>query len=328
MYCSMVSAIVSATSSSEYSWSKNKLKSGDLNLPRLSVLKCFLDDRNSRYGSLKGVNSSFVELLVMHYLKQGINNQKLDTPYPMEVDTPYRVIDQNTADGSYVEDASRNLMVKANKEISRKILELGCPEEEIDNEKRAAIDRDVWIDLIVETLTKIVDTQNKKVEELENTVGRFKEELKLFQTMFQGACGSSDMFFPTQAVSHEGYTGEQHASLTEELIKDADYAGMVHDTRRSYYGSSQFLGTSIVLDGHQKQEKKYRHLQYLRSEYIAISGCCAQNLSGMVSNAKTMGFEVSTTLHVTVTIKSALLYACNSVSTLALQHIESSPLYQ
>nr|GEY62556.1 hypothetical protein [Tanacetum cinerariifolium] len=39
------------------------------------------------------------------------------------------------ADGSYVEDALRNLVVKANKEISRKISELGCHEEEIDNEK-------------------------------------------------------------------------------------------------------------------------------------------------------------------------------------------------
>ncbi|GJU73770.1 hypothetical protein Tco_1265175 [Tanacetum coccineum] len=142
------------------------------------------------------------------------------------------ILTASPADGSYVEDASRNLMVKANKEISRKISELGCPEKEIDNEKRATINRDVWIDLVgpggeslgygalqvsnrtiaslnktVETLTKIVDTQNKKVEELENTVGGFKDELKLFQTMFQRPCGSSDMFFLTQAVSHEGYTG-------------------------------------------------------------------------------------------------------------------------
>ncbi|GJT34397.1 hypothetical protein Tco_0924816 [Tanacetum coccineum] len=49
-----------------------------------------------------------------------------------------------------------------------------------------------------------LETQTKKVEELENTVGGFRDKLKLFQTMFQGACGSSDMFFP---VSHEGYIG-------------------------------------------------------------------------------------------------------------------------
>ncbi|GJU88936.1 putative reverse transcriptase domain-containing protein [Tanacetum coccineum] len=50
MYCSMVSAIASTFSSSEYSWSENKLKSGDLNSSRLSDLKCLLDDQNSRSG--------------------------------------------------------------------------------------------------------------------------------------------------------------------------------------------------------------------------------------------------------------------------------------
>ncbi|GJT57374.1 hypothetical protein Tco_0992428 [Tanacetum coccineum] len=49
---------------------------GDLDSSRLSVLRSFQDDRNSRSGSLKGVNGSLVELLVMHYLKQGINNQE------------------------------------------------------------------------------------------------------------------------------------------------------------------------------------------------------------------------------------------------------------
>ncbi|GKF63200.1 hypothetical protein Tco_0186648, partial [Tanacetum coccineum] len=73
MYCSMVSAIASASSSSEYYWSENKLKSGDLNSSRLSDLKCLLDDRNSCSGSLM-----------------------LDMPYLMEVDTPYSAIDQNS----------------------------------------------------------------------------------------------------------------------------------------------------------------------------------------------------------------------------------------
>ncbi|GKB69610.1 hypothetical protein Tco_0931022, partial [Tanacetum coccineum] len=60
MYCSMVSAIVFTTSSSEYSSkSKNRLNAGDLDSSRLSVLRSFLDDQNSCSGSLKGVNSSF-----------------------------------------------------------------------------------------------------------------------------------------------------------------------------------------------------------------------------------------------------------------------------
>ncbi|GKB11116.1 hypothetical protein Tco_0845039 [Tanacetum coccineum] len=54
MYCSTVSTIVSTTSSFEYSWLENKLKSGDLNSSRLNVLECLLDDQNSRFGSLKG----------------------------------------------------------------------------------------------------------------------------------------------------------------------------------------------------------------------------------------------------------------------------------
>ncbi|GJS52639.1 hypothetical protein Tco_0626001 [Tanacetum coccineum] len=48
MYCSIVSTIASASSSSEYSWSESRIKSGDLNSSRLRVLKCLLNDRNSR----------------------------------------------------------------------------------------------------------------------------------------------------------------------------------------------------------------------------------------------------------------------------------------
>ncbi|GJR76811.1 hypothetical protein Tco_0089176 [Tanacetum coccineum] len=125
MYCSIVSAIVSATSSSEYSsWSENRSKSGDLDSSRLSVLKCFLDDRNSHSGSLKGwdpgeENNRYTEKMrktrsvtisdnqyavfngteyaVLIFLNEyAVLDRKLDTPYPMEVDTPYRVIDQNS----------------------------------------------------------------------------------------------------------------------------------------------------------------------------------------------------------------------------------------
>ncbi|GJV03381.1 hypothetical protein Tco_1336950 [Tanacetum coccineum] len=60
MYCFIVSAIVSATSSSEYSWSKNELKSGNLNSSRLSVLKCLLDDQNSRSGSGVDVDTAYL----------------------------------------------------------------------------------------------------------------------------------------------------------------------------------------------------------------------------------------------------------------------------
>nr|GFA59651.1 hypothetical protein [Tanacetum cinerariifolium] len=42
--------------------------SGKLDSSRHSVLKSYLDEKNSCSGSSKGVNSSLVKLLVMHYL--------------------------------------------------------------------------------------------------------------------------------------------------------------------------------------------------------------------------------------------------------------------
>ncbi|GJR36402.1 proline-rich receptor-like protein kinase PERK9 [Tanacetum coccineum] len=94
---SIFSAIVSATSSSEYSsWSENRSKSGDLDSSRLSVLKCFLDDRNSRSGSLKDSQYSVfngTENAVLIFLNEyAVLDRKLDTPYLMEVDTPYQVL--------------------------------------------------------------------------------------------------------------------------------------------------------------------------------------------------------------------------------------------
>ncbi|GJT91883.1 hypothetical protein Tco_1080728 [Tanacetum coccineum] len=63
MYCSIVSAIAFASSSSEYSWSESRLKSGDLNSSRLRVLKCLLDDQNSHSGV---VNDRVTDLATTH----------------------------------------------------------------------------------------------------------------------------------------------------------------------------------------------------------------------------------------------------------------------
>ncbi|GKE33774.1 hypothetical protein Tco_1453096 [Tanacetum coccineum] len=96
MYCSMVSAIASASSSSEYSWLENKLKSSDLNSSRLSDLKCLLDDQNSRSddGYAKSNRSGYAILISLN--EYAVLDRKLDTPYPIEVDTPYSAIDQNS----------------------------------------------------------------------------------------------------------------------------------------------------------------------------------------------------------------------------------------
>ncbi|GKF40061.1 hypothetical protein Tco_0120122, partial [Tanacetum coccineum] len=97
MYCSMVSAIASASSSSEYSLSESRLKSCDLNSSRLRVLKCLIDDRNSHSGSLRSIRR--IQWKWIHRIDQlnenALLDRELDTPYPIEVDTPYSAINQN-----------------------------------------------------------------------------------------------------------------------------------------------------------------------------------------------------------------------------------------
>ncbi|GKC11116.1 hypothetical protein Tco_1007898, partial [Tanacetum coccineum] len=96
MYCSMVSAIASASSSSEYYWSENRLKSSDLNSSRLRVLKCLLDDRNSRLDDRYAVSNGGGYAVLISLDEYAVLDRELDTSYPMEVDTPYSTVDQNS----------------------------------------------------------------------------------------------------------------------------------------------------------------------------------------------------------------------------------------
>ncbi|GJS48533.1 hypothetical protein Tco_0598654 [Tanacetum coccineum] len=95
MYCSIVSAIASS-SSFEYSWSESRLKSGDLNLSRHMVLKCLLDDRNFRSDDRYAVSNGSRYAVLIYLSEYVVLDRKLDTPYPMEVDTPYSTVDQNS----------------------------------------------------------------------------------------------------------------------------------------------------------------------------------------------------------------------------------------
>ncbi|GJR67697.1 hypothetical protein Tco_0013762 [Tanacetum coccineum] len=88
MYCSIVSVIASAFSSSEYSWSESRLKSGDLNSSRLGVLKCLLDDRYA-------VSNGSGYAVLIYWDEYALLDKELDTQYLMEVDTPYSTVNQN-----------------------------------------------------------------------------------------------------------------------------------------------------------------------------------------------------------------------------------------
>ncbi|GJW81706.1 hypothetical protein Tco_0145681 [Tanacetum coccineum] len=81
MYCSIVSAIDYASSSSEYSWSESRLKSGDLNLSRLRVLKCLLNDRNSRSDDQYAVSSGSGYAVLISLSEYVVLDRELDTPY-------------------------------------------------------------------------------------------------------------------------------------------------------------------------------------------------------------------------------------------------------
>ncbi|GKD45622.1 hypothetical protein Tco_1270267 [Tanacetum coccineum] len=100
MYCSIVSAIAFASSSFEYSWSESILKSGDLNSSRLRVLKCLLDDQNSRSVSVPddryAVSNGSGYTVLISLDEYAVLDTELDTPYPMELDTSYSTVDQNS----------------------------------------------------------------------------------------------------------------------------------------------------------------------------------------------------------------------------------------
>ncbi|GKE04772.1 hypothetical protein Tco_1396790 [Tanacetum coccineum] len=57
--------------------------------------------------------------------------------------------------------------------------------------------------------------------------------------------------------------------------RDTDHAGC-QDTRRSTSGSAQFLGDRLVSWSSKKQ--KSTDISTTGTEYIAVSGCCAQIL--------------------------------------------------
>ncbi|GJT16721.1 hypothetical protein Tco_0875427 [Tanacetum coccineum] len=103
MYCSFVSAIAfaSASSSSEYSWSESRLKLGDLNSSRLRVLKCLFDDQNSRSDDQHAISNGSGYAILICWDKYAVLDRDLDTPYPMEEDTPHKYTISSLMDIAY-----------------------------------------------------------------------------------------------------------------------------------------------------------------------------------------------------------------------------------
>ncbi|GJT90420.1 hypothetical protein Tco_1079265 [Tanacetum coccineum] len=113
MYCSMVSAIASASSSSEYSCSfvdrtpchalpetKDKQSVGFA----LKKDGKFLHEKSNRKtkilvtvpGNQYAVSNGSGYAVLISLDEYAVLDKKLDMPYPMEVDTPYSIDDQNS----------------------------------------------------------------------------------------------------------------------------------------------------------------------------------------------------------------------------------------
>ncbi|GKD70623.1 hypothetical protein Tco_1324713 [Tanacetum coccineum] len=100
-------------------------------------------------------------------------------------------------------------------------------------------------------------------------------------------------------------------------ISDADHAGC-QDTRRSTYGSMQFLGDRLISWSSKRQ--KSAAISSTEAEYIALSGCCAQIL-WMRSQLTDYGFGFNK-IPMYYDNKSAIALCCNNVQHSRSKHID------
>ncbi|GJX71714.1 retrovirus-related pol polyprotein from transposon TNT 1-94 [Tanacetum coccineum] len=98
---------------------------------------------------------------------------------------------------------------------------------------------------------------------------------------------------------------------------DADHAGC-QDTRRSTFGSAQFLGDKLVSWSLKKQ--KSTAISTIEAEYIALSGCCAQIL-WMRSQLTYYGFAFNR-IPMYCDNKSAITLCCKNIQHSRSKHID------
>nr|GFA68082.1 retrovirus-related Pol polyprotein from transposon TNT 1-94 [Tanacetum cinerariifolium] len=98
---------------------------------------------------------------------------------------------------------------------------------------------------------------------------------------------------------------------------DADHAGC-QDTRRSTFGSVQFLGERLISWSSKRQ--KSDAISSTEAEYIALSGCCAQIL-WMRSQLSDYGLAFNK-IPMYCDNKSAIALCCNNVQHSRSKHID------
>nr|GEY05975.1 hypothetical protein [Tanacetum cinerariifolium] len=115
-----------------------------------------------------------------------------------------------------------------------------------------------------------------------------------------------------QTRFHSMYPKDTAMTLTAYV--DADHAGC-QDTQRSTSGSAQFLGNKLVNWSSKKQ--KSTAISTTKTEYIAMSGCCAQIL-WMRSQLTDYGFDFNK-IPLYCDNRSVIALCCNNVHHSRLQ---------
>ncbi|GJU35171.1 retrovirus-related pol polyprotein from transposon TNT 1-94 [Tanacetum coccineum] len=120
-----------------------------------------------------------------------------------------------------------------------------------------------------------------------------------------------------QGTINMGLWYPKDTAMALTAYADADHAGY-QDTRRSTYGSAQFLGDKLVSWSSKKQTST--SISSTEAEYIAMSGCCAQ-IMWMMSQLSDYGFAYN---HVPLYYdnKSAITLCCNNFQHSRSKHID------
>nr|GEX28806.1 retrovirus-related Pol polyprotein from transposon TNT 1-94 [Tanacetum cinerariifolium] len=92
-------------------------------------------------------------------------------------------------------------------------------------------------------------------------------------TLYRGMIGS--LMYLTSSTPDLTYAYSKDTGMSLIAYADVDHTGC-QDTRRSTLGSAQFLGDKLVSWSSKKQ--KCTAISSTETEYIALSGCCAQIL--------------------------------------------------
>nr|GEZ74856.1 retrotransposon protein, putative, unclassified [Tanacetum cinerariifolium] len=131
------------------------------------------------------------------------------------------------------------------------------------------------------------------------------------------SCDPVDTLMVEKSKLDEDKEGKAIDPSHYRAFADADHAGC-QDTRRSTFGSVQFLGERLI--SWSSKRKKSAAISSMEAEYITLSGCCAQIL-WMRSQLSDYGFGFNK-IPMYYDNKSDIALCCNNVQHSRSKHID------